>query len=133
MLNYLRLWQKLRQALMQGLPEWAEAALLDQCRRAQPLPNMFFTRRMYEDAGDPRCDFLYTYEDYAFFQDIVLSGHEVLCTSELAGSHHHRDSLRALIGEYINSGQGCADFVWSYPRSPLSRNSWFRLPQWWPV
>ena len=89
--------------------------------------NMFFTRELLGRVGNPRPDFLFTYDDYAFFQDIVDAGYEIYCTVELIGEHYHRQDGKDLTWEYIQSGQGCADFVLAYPRSNFTRNRVIQL------
>lgn len=83
--------------------------------------NLFVTREALSSCGLPRPDFAYGYEDYAFLYDLVESGQRMLATPRLTGRQFHRDTLRDLVGEYVFSGQGCADFVWSYPRSYFAR------------
>jgi len=83
--------------------------------------NFIFSRAVVETVGPPRPDVTYNYDDYAFCQEIVDAGFEILCDPELAGRHHHRQGLRALINEYRNSGRGCGQFVRLYPHSVLAR------------
>jgi glycosyltransferase involved in cell wall biosynthesis len=94
-------------------------------RKGQVKPgitaNMFLKRNIVEHIGYPRPDFIYTYDDYAYFQEILAAGFQVLCTPRIAGAHHHRQNLKDLSHEYHNSGQGCGDFVHSYPSSPFAK------------
>jgi succinoglycan biosynthesis protein ExoA len=83
--------------------------------------NFVFSRAVVETVGPPRPDVTYNYDDYAFCQEIVDAGFEILCDPDLAGSHHHRQGLRALINEYRSSGRGCGQFVRLYPHSVLAR------------
>jgi len=83
--------------------------------------NFVFSRTVVETVGPPRPDVTYNYDDYAFCQEIVDAGFEILCDPDLAGNHHHRQGLRALLNEYRNSGRGCGQFVRLYPDSVLAR------------
>jgi len=114
-------------------PRYQEPFLLDLHnfgrggRKPGVTANMFFTRELVKHVGVPRPDFLYTYEDYAFFYDIVNAGYTVLCTPELTGFHHHRSRIRELVWEYWTSGQGCADFIFSYPEAHFGRKRLLQL------
>jgi GT2 family glycosyltransferase len=94
-------------------------------RRGRKLPitaNVLFTRDVYERVGGLDESFVYSYEDYEFFQRIVDAGHGVLCDPSLAAYHHHRQGWRALVREYHRSGRGCAQFVGKHPDSRFSRD-----------
>jgi glycosyltransferase involved in cell wall biosynthesis len=83
--------------------------------------NTFLTREVLDGVGGFDADFVWSYEDYEFFEHVVQTGYPVLCTSELTGRHYHRQGLRKLVGEYGGSGRGCAQFVAKYPRSRFAR------------
>lgn len=89
--------------------------------------NMFLTRVLHRNVGYPRQDFVYTYEDYAYFQEILSAGYAVLCTPDITGKHYHRQSLWKLCREYQYSGQGCGDFVNEYPESPFAKRRSIQL------
>jgi len=82
--------------------------------------NMVFTRKVYQVVGGP-VDFGFSYQDYAFYQQIVDTGFTILCTNALYGMHAHRSTIRELIWEYRTSGNGCAVFTRMFPESGLSR------------
>lgn len=82
--------------------------------------NMFFRAEVFETVGGPDPNFVYSYEDYPWFRDMVDNGFEVYCTSLLAGMHYHRHGWRKLSKEYYESGYGCADYVLKFPRCALS-------------
>lgn len=81
--------------------------------------NVFFTRELFETVGEFDHRFVWTYDDYEFFERVAEAGFHMFCTNELAGLHHHRKGFRSLINEYKCDGQGCADFIKKYPKSHL--------------
>jgi cellulose synthase/poly-beta-1,6-N-acetylglucosamine synthase-like glycosyltransferase len=93
-------------------------------RRGSKLPitaNVFFSRALFERVGGLDPEFVYSYEDYEWFQRVVDAGYEILCTPRLVAHHHHRQGWRALVREYRLAGRGCAQFVHRHRSSRLSR------------
>ena len=80
-----------------------------------------FTDEVYAAVGGFDKDFVYTYDDYEYFQRVAAGGFRILCTPELGIGVHHRTGFRQLVKEYWESGAGCAQFVRKFPRSKLSR------------
>jgi len=81
--------------------------------------NVFFTRDVFAGVGGLDPEFVYSYEDYEWFQRIVDAGFEILCTARLSADHYHRQGWRDLVREYNRSGRGCAQFVTKH------RDAWF--------
>ncbi len=90
-------------------------------RRKPPVTaNVLVNRATFEDTGGFDETFTFAYEDYDWFRRIVDRGHLILCTRLLAARHHHRRGFRPLIGEYLRSGRGCAQYLRSQPHCRLS-------------
>lgn len=82
--------------------------------------NAVLDRTVYEDCPiDEHWGF--GYEDYEWFWRVASAGHRIWYAAGLTGSHHHRQSFRALAKEYRDSANGCADFIHTFPDSPLAR------------
>jgi GT2 family glycosyltransferase len=90
-------------------------------RKPGVTANMFFTRELFETVGPPPVQFVRSYQDYSFFWEIISAGYQVLCTSDISGSHFHRERTPDLIREYWVSGLGCADFIRHYPEAPFAK------------
>jgi 4-amino-4-deoxy-L-arabinose transferase-like glycosyltransferase/GT2 family glycosyltransferase len=92
-------------------------------RRGRKPPitaNAVMTREVYDDC--PMDDtWAFGYEDYEWFWRIAKAGHRILYAAGLTGAHHHRSSFGALAREYKVSAHGCAEFIRTYPDSPLAR------------
>ncbi len=91
-------------------------------RKPPVTANVLFTRELYEAVGGLDATFVYSYEDYEWFQRIVDAGFSVLCTDRLRALHYHRQGMRQLLREYHRSGRGCAMFVRKHPHSSFGRN-----------
>jgi GT2 family glycosyltransferase len=89
--------------------------------------NVFFSREVFEVVGGFDADFVWSYEDYEFFERVVGAGFPILCTSELTGVHYHRQGLKRLLREYRGAGRGCAQFIAKHPRSRFSRKRLVQL------
>ena len=89
-------------------------------RKPPIAANVIMERGVYADC--PMDDnWGYGYEDYEWFWRMASTGHKILYVAGLEGSHHHRQSFRALAWEYLVSAHGCATFIRAYPNSPLAR------------
>jgi glycosyltransferase involved in cell wall biosynthesis len=92
-------------------------------RRGHKLPVTgcsAFTAEVYAAVGGFDKDFVWTYDDYEFFQRVAEHGFRMLCTPELVIGVHHRSRFRPLLREYWESGAGCAQFVRKFPASRFS-------------
>jgi succinoglycan biosynthesis protein ExoA len=83
--------------------------------------NVLFTRDVLDRVGGFDDRFVWSYEDYEFFERVVDAGFPILCTSQIAGRHYHRQGLRRLLREYRRSGRGCAQFIAKFPRSRFTQ------------
>ncbi|WP_028061982.1 glycosyltransferase [Solirubrobacter soli] len=100
----------------------ANAATLGRKGCKPPITaNVFFTREVFERVGGLDPEFVFSYEDYEWFQRIVDAGFEILCTQRLIADHYHRQGWRQLVREYNRSGRGCAQFVNKHKHAFFSR------------
>lgn len=90
-------------------------------RKLPVTANFFCTRQVYEMVDGPDGSFVHTYDDYEWFSRMLRAGIPIYCDQDLPGHHHHRQGFRALIGEYRNSGWGCADFIVAHLPCPFAR------------
>lgn len=89
-------------------------------RKPPITANTVMARDVYDDCPMD-VEWGYGYEDYEWFWRIASADHRILYAAGLTGSHHHRESFRALAREYQISANGCANFIRAYPDSPLAR------------
>jgi glycosyltransferase involved in cell wall biosynthesis len=89
-------------------------------RKPPITANVLLSRDVYDDCPMDET-WGYGYEDYEWFWRIARTGHRILYAAGLDGAHHHRQSFRALAREYRISAEGCAQFIKTYPDSPLAR------------
>jgi len=90
-------------------------------RKPPITANLFCRKSVVEWVGPPRPDVTFNYDDYAFCQDIVDAGFNIVCDPSLVGHHHHRHGWRDLVKEYVRSGRGCGQYVRCYPSAHLAR------------
>jgi putative flippase GtrA/glycosyltransferase involved in cell wall biosynthesis len=98
-----------------------DASTLGQRGHKPPVTgSVAFTGEVYAAIGGFDKDFVYTYDDYEYFQRVAAGGFRILCTPDLGIGVHHRRGFRQLVKEYWESGAGCAQFVRKFPRSRFS-------------
>lgn len=85
-------------------------------RKPMVTANFALSRKAYELAGGPNRSFTNSYEDYEWMSRMVQRGLRITCTKSLACQRYHREGLKALKGEYLRSGKGCADHVYTHFR-----------------
>jgi len=100
--------------------QWLSLDTLGRRNFKPPVTANLLLRREVVERVLPRTDITYSYEDYAFAQDLVDAGYSILCTDRVTGRHHHRHDVRSLVREYVTAGRGCGQFVRAYPSRRLA-------------